>query len=68
MATVPMPEAPADADLQIRFQLVVDYYHAHALVLLLQSFMVMAGSAAMLRLVFARGGTVGGAKAREGQP
>lgn len=57
----PMPEPPADADFQIRFQFMADYYRAHSLVIILQSFVVMAGSAAMLRLVFARGGTVGGA-------
>jgi hypothetical protein len=56
-----MPEPPADADFQTRFQLMADYYRAHSLVVVLQSFVVMIGSAAMLRLVFARGGTVGGA-------
>ena len=59
----PMPEPPAGADLQARFQLIVDYYRAHSLVIVLQSFVVMTGGAAMLRLVFARGGTVGGALA-----
>jgi hypothetical protein len=57
----PMPEPPADGDFQARFQLMVDYYRANSLVVILQSFVVMAGSAAMLRLVFARGGTVGSA-------
>lgn len=57
----PMPEPPADADFQTRFQLMADYYRAHSLVVVLQSFVVMIGSAAMLRLVFARSGTVGAA-------
>jgi len=57
----PMPDPPADADLQARFQLMIDYYRAHSLVIVLQSFIVMIGSSAMLRLVFARHGTVGGA-------
>lgn len=57
----PMPEPPADADFQARFQLMADYYRTHSLVVVLQSVVVMVGSAAMLRLVFARSGTVGGA-------
>lgn len=59
----PMPDPPVDVDLQTRFQLMVDYYRANGLVIVLQSFVTMVGSAAMLRLVFARGGTVGGALA-----
>ena len=57
----PMPDPAADADLQTRFQLILDYYQHNALPVVLQSFVVMIGSAAMLRLVFARSGTVGGA-------
>ena len=56
-----MPTPSVDADLQERFQLIMDYYRDHSLVIVLQSFVVMIGSAAMLRLVFARSGTVGGA-------
>lgn len=59
----PMPDPPVDADLQTRLQLMVEYYRANGLVIVLQSFVTMVGSAAMLRLVFARGGTVGGALA-----
>jgi hypothetical protein len=57
----PMQDPPDGADLQERLQLLVDYYRAYALPVVLQSFVVMTGSAAMLRLVFARSGTVGGA-------
>lgn len=57
----PMPDVPDGADLQARLQVLVDYYRANALPVVLQSFVVMIGSAAMLRLVFASGGTVGGA-------
>jgi len=57
----PMTEPAAMADLQERFQHILDYYRDHSLVIVLQSFVVMIGSAAMLRLVFARSGTVGGA-------
>ncbi len=57
----PIPETPADADFQTQFQLLVAYYRENALPIVLQSFVVMTGSAAMLRLVFARGGTVGAA-------
>jgi len=57
----PMPDPVADADVQARFQLILDYYRDNALPVVLQSFVVMVGSTAMLRLVFARSGTVGGA-------
>jgi len=57
----PMGDPPVDADLQTHFQFILDYYRQNALPVVLQSFVVMIGSAAMLRLVFARGGTVGGA-------
>ncbi|WP_395614124.1 hypothetical protein [Allosphingosinicella sp.] len=57
----PMPDPPADADVQTYVQLILDYYRQNALPVVLQSFVVMIGSAAMLRLAFARGGTVGGA-------
>jgi hypothetical protein len=57
----PMPDPPDGAGFQERVQLMLDYYRAHSLPVVLQSFVVMIGSAAMLRLVFARGGTVGGA-------
>jgi hypothetical protein len=57
----PMGDPPADADLQTYVQFVLAYYRNNALPVVLESFVVMTGSAAMLRLVFARGGTVGGA-------
>jgi hypothetical protein len=57
----PMGDPPADADMQTYVRLMLDYYRHNSLVLVLQSFVLMTGSAAMLRLVFARGGTVGGA-------
>jgi hypothetical protein len=57
----PMGDPPVDADIQTHIQFVLDYYQQNALPVVLQSFVVMIGSAAMLRLVFARGGTVGGA-------
>ena len=57
----PMPDLPAGADLPVLVQLTLDYYRHAALPIVLQSFVVMTGSAAMLRLVFAPGGTVGGA-------
>ena len=57
----PMPEPAPGADVQTMLQAIIAYYRENALILVLQSFVVMAGSAAMLRLVFARGGTVGGA-------
>ena len=57
----PMGDPPVDADIQAHVQFVIDYYQQSALPVVLQSFVVMIGSAAMLRLVFARGGTVGGA-------
>jgi hypothetical protein len=47
--------------MQAIVQLYMDYFRDHSLPLVLQSFVTMTGSAAMLRLVFARGGTVGGA-------
>jgi hypothetical protein len=58
---VPMGDPPAGLDLQSYFQFVLDYYRQNALWVVLQSFAVMTGTAAMLRLVFARSGTVGGA-------
>jgi hypothetical protein len=57
----PMGDPPVDADIQAHVQFVLDYYQQNALPVVLESFVVMIGSAAMLRLVFARGGTVGGA-------
>jgi hypothetical protein len=57
----PMGDPPVDADIQAHVQFVLDYYQHNSLPVVLQSFVVMIGSAAMLRLVFARGGTVGGA-------
>lgn len=57
----PMGDPPVDADVQTHIQFVLDYYQHNALPVVLQSFVVMIGSAAMLRLVFARGGTVGAA-------
>jgi hypothetical protein len=57
----PMPDLPDGVDLPTAFRLTLDYYRHAALPIVLQSFVVMTGSAAMLRLVFARGGTVGGA-------
>ena len=57
----PMEEPPLDADAQTYIQFVLDYYRQNALPVVLQSFLVMVGSAAMLRLVFARTGTVGSA-------
>lgn len=57
----PMPDAPPETAVEVQFQAILDYYRETALWLILQSFVVMIGSAAMLRLVFARGGTVGGA-------
>ena len=58
---VPMDDPPPGVDLQTYVQFVLDYYSRNALPVVLQSFVVMTGSAAMLRLVFARGGTVGAA-------
>jgi hypothetical protein len=55
-----MGDPPADADVQTYVQFVLDYYRHNTLPVVLQSFVVMTGSAAMLRVVFARG-TVGGA-------
>ena len=57
----PMEEPPVSADVQVYVQFILDYYRENALPVVLQSFVVMTGSAAMLRLVFARGGTVGSA-------
>jgi hypothetical protein len=57
----PMPEPAPGADLQTMLRAIIDYYRDNALALVLQSFVVMVGSAAMFRLVFARSGTVGGA-------
>lgn len=57
----PQGEPPQGADLQAMIQFALDYYRQNALWVVLQSFVVMTGTAAMLRLVFARGGTVGGA-------
>jgi hypothetical protein len=57
----PMGDPPTGPDLQAVIQFILDYYRQNALPVVLQSFVVMTGSAAMLRLVFARGGTVGGA-------
>jgi hypothetical protein len=57
----PMGDPPVDADVQTHIQFVLDYYQHNALPVVLQSFVVMIGSAAMLRLVFAHGGTVGAA-------
>ncbi|HYD14393.1 MAG TPA: hypothetical protein VEC11_16225 [Allosphingosinicella sp.] len=57
----PMGDPPTGTDLQAYVQFVLDYYRQNALPVVLQSFVVMAGSATMLRLVFAQGGTVGGA-------
>ena len=57
----PMADPPEGVDLQIYVQFVLDYYSRNALPVVLQSFVVMTGSAAMLRLAFARGGTVGAA-------
>jgi hypothetical protein len=57
----PMPEPASGTDVAAIFQQTMAYYRETALPLVLQSFVVMVGSAAMLRLVFARGGTVGGA-------
>ena len=56
-----MGEPPVGADLQVFARFILDYYRENALPIVAQSFLVMIGSAAMLRLVFARGGTVGGA-------
>ena len=58
---VPMGDPPVTSELGVLLQFVLDYYRENALWVVLQSFVVMTGSAAMLRLVFARGGTVGGA-------
>ncbi len=57
----PMGDPPTGPDLQPVIQFILDYYRENALPVVLQSFVVMTGSAAMLRLVFASGGTVGGA-------
>lgn len=57
----PMGEPPAGTDMQVFARFILDYYRENALPIVAQSFVVMIGSAAMLRLVFARGGTVGGA-------
>jgi hypothetical protein len=57
----PMGDPPTDAGLQGYARFVLEYYREHSLVVVLESFVIMTGSAAMLRLVFARGGTVGGA-------
>lgn len=57
----PMGDPPVTADAGAFIQFMLDYYRENALWVVLQSFVVMTGSAAMLRLVFARGGTVGGA-------
>ena len=58
---VPMGDPPVTSELGVLLQFVLDYYRENALWVVLQSFVVMTGSAAMLGLVFARGGTVGGA-------
>lgn len=57
----PVGEPPTGTDLQAYFQFLLDYYRHNSLAIVLEGFVVMVGSAAMLRLVFARGGTVGGA-------
>jgi hypothetical protein len=57
----PMSDPPVAADVQVYVQFMLDYYRQNALPVVLQSFVVMTGTAAMLRLVFARTGTVGGA-------
>lgn len=56
-----MPDPPVGASAQTYIQFVLDHYRQNALPIVLQSFVVMIGTAAMLRLVFARGGTVGAA-------
>ena len=57
----PMPDLPDGADLETLLRMMLDYYRHATLPIVLQSFVVMTGSAAMLRLVFAPGGTVGAA-------
>ena len=57
----PMGEPPAGDDLRAFVRFFLEHYRDNALPIVAQSFVVMIGSAAMLRLVFARGGTVGGA-------
>ena len=57
----PMGDPPVGADTQVFVQFVMDYYRENALPVVLQSFVTMTGSVAMLRLVFAQSGTVGGA-------
>lgn len=57
----PMGEPPAGSDLQVFARFILDYYRENSLPLVAQSFVTMIGTAAMLRLVFAQGGTVGGA-------
>ncbi len=57
----PMGDPPTGPDLQPVVRFILDYYRENALPVVLQSLVVMTGSAAMLRLVFAGGGTVGGA-------
>jgi len=57
----PMGEPPAGPDMQVYLQFMIDYYRENSIPIVLQSFVTMTGAAAMLRLVFAQGGTVGGA-------
>lgn len=57
----PLGDPPQGPDVRAVLRFYMEYFQQHSLVLVLQSFVTMTGGAAMLRLVFAQGGTVGGA-------
>lgn len=57
----PPPEAPPGVDPARALQMIIDYYVAASPWFFLQLLFTMVGTLGMLRLVFARGTTVGGA-------
>lgn len=57
----PMGEPPVGADARAFIDFMLDYYRANIVPVTIHGFVVMIGSAAMLKLVLARTGTVGGA-------
>lgn len=57
----PMGEPPAGSDAWAFIDFMLGYYRTNIVPVTIHGFVVMIGSAAMLRLVFARGGTVGAA-------
>ena len=58
---VPWPEPAPEVEPAVALAIMWTFFRENLLWFVLQSFVIMMGSAAMLRLVFARGVTVGGA-------